>query len=53
MHNLPLKSRTKETGYSIGATIGEVIEVDVAENGVQWVKCLRVRVMVDVTRRLI
>ena len=53
IHNLPLKSRTKETGYSIGATIGEVVKVDVAENGVQWGKCLRVRVMVDVTRRLI
>ena len=53
IHNLPLKSRTKETGYSIGATIGEVVEVDVTENRVQWEKCLRVRVMVDVTRRLI
>ena len=53
IHNLPLKSRTKETGYSISATIGEVVKVDVVENGVQWGKCLRVRVMVDVTRRLI
>ena len=53
MHNLPLKSKTKEIGYSIDATIGELIKVDVVENGVQWGKCLRVRVMVDVTRRLI
>nr|POE91183.1 hypothetical protein CFP56_51459 [Quercus suber] len=36
IHNLPLKSRTGETGKAIGATLGEVLDVDVAESGVQW-----------------
>ena len=39
IHNLPLKSRTRETGYSIGTIIGEVLEVDVVKTGVQWGKC--------------
>lgn len=34
IHNLPLKSRTRETSYAIGEKIGEVLEVDVVENGV-------------------
>ena len=53
MYNLPLKHRTRETGLAIGASLGEVLEVNVADLGVQWGKCLRVRVMIDVTRRLI
>ena len=53
MYNLPLKHRTKETGLAIGTSLGEVVEVDVADSGVQWGKCLRVRVKIDVTRRLI
>lgn len=31
----------------------EVIEVDVAEKGVQWSKCLRMRVKVDVAKKLV
>lgn len=42
IHNLPLKSRTRETGLVIGASLGEVLEVDVMESGVQWSKYLRV-----------
>ena len=53
MYNLPLKHRTRETGLAIGASLGEVLEVDVADSGVQWGKCLRVQVKIDVTRRLI
>ena len=53
LHNLPLKSRKRETGYVIGSTIGEVLEVDVAETGVQWGQCLRVRVQVDVMKKLV
>ena len=53
IYNLPLKSRTRETGKTIGASLGKVVDVDVADNGVQWGKYLRVRVEVDVTRKLI
>ena len=51
--NLPLMSRTKETGWAIGSSLGEVMEVDVPDSGVIWGKRLRVRVRIDVTNRLI
>ena len=51
--NLPLKSRTKEMGWAIGSKLGEVLEVDVLETGVQWAKCLWVRVWIDVIKRLV
>ena len=51
--NLPLMSRTKETGWAIGSSIGEVMEVDVPDSGVVWGKSLRVRVRIDATKRLI
>lgn len=51
--NSPLKSRTKETGWAIGETLGKVMEVDVAKKAVQWGKCLRVKVNIDVTKRLV
>lgn len=53
VYNLPLKSRTKETGKAIGESIGKFIEVDVEDTGVQWGTCLRVRVEIDVTKKLI
>ncbi|KAK9996581.1 hypothetical protein SO802_021267 [Lithocarpus litseifolius] len=53
IYNLPLKSRTKETGWVIGSSLGSVLDVDVPDSGVQWGKCLRVRVRIDVTRRLV
>ena len=52
-YNLPLKHRTRETGIAIGASLGEVLEVDVADTRVQWGKCLRVHVSLDVSRKLI
>ena len=51
--NLPLKCRTKEIGRAIGSKLGEVLEVDVSESGVHWGRCLRVRVRIDVTKRLV
>ncbi|KAK7844675.1 uncharacterized protein CFP56_010616 [Quercus suber] len=51
--NLLLKSRTKEASWMIGSKIGEVLEVDVPDSGVQWSKFLRVRVRMDVTKKLI
>ena len=51
--NLPLKSRTKEMGWTIGSKLGEVLEVDVSDSGVQWGKCLWVRVSINVMKKLI
>ena len=51
--NLPLMSRTKETGWVIGSSLGNVMEVDVPDSGVHWGKCLRVRVRIDATKKLI
>ena len=34
IYNLSLKHRTRETGMAIGASLGEVLEVDVADTGV-------------------
>ena len=53
IYNLPLKSRTRETGKAIGASLGQVLDVDVEDIGVQWGRCLRVRVEIGVTRKLI
>ena len=53
IYNLPLKSRTGETGWVIGSSLGLVLEVDVPDSGVQWGRCLRVRVRINVTRRLV
>ena len=50
--NLPLKSRTKETGWTIGSTLGEVLDVDVSNSGVHWGRCLRVHVSVDIIKKL-
>ena len=51
--NLPLNSRTKETGQTIGSILGTVMEVDAHDFGVNWGKCLKVRVMIDVTKKII
>ena len=51
--NLPLKSRTNETGQAIGSKLGEVMAVDGSELGVHWGKYLRVRVKIDVTKKLV
>ncbi|XP_030949448.1 uncharacterized protein LOC115973328 [Quercus lobata] len=51
--NLPLNCRTKEIGLAIGAKLGEVLEIDVQESGVHWGTCLRVKVHLDVTKRLL
>ena len=40
IYNLPLKSRIREMERAIGASLGKVIDVDVADIGVQWGKCL-------------
>ena len=53
IHNLPLKSQTRETGRAIGAKLGEVMDVNVAKFGVHWGKSLRVRVKIDIHKKLV
>ena len=53
IYNLPLKSQTREMGKAIGSSLGKVINVNVADTGVQWGTCLRVWVAIDVTQKLI
>lgn len=52
MFNLPLTSMGKEIGYQIGASVGEVEDVDVAEDGVGWGEYLRVRILLDLSKPL-
>ena len=40
-------------GWTIGSSLGSVLDVDVSESGVQWSKRLRVRVRIYVTKRLV
>ena len=40
-------------GWAIGSKLGEVLEVNVSESGVQRARCLHVRVRIDVTKRLV
>ena len=40
-------------GWAIGSKLGEVLEVNVSKFGVQWARCLHVRVRIDVTKRLV
>ena len=38
IYNLPVNSRTRDTGWAIGSCLGVVLDVDVAESKVQWGK---------------
>ena len=51
--NLPLNYRTTEIGWAIGAKLGEVLDVEIQDSGVQWGRFLRVRVHLDVTKKLV
>lgn len=53
IHNLPLKSRTREMGRAIRTKMGEVMDVDVLESGVNWGKFLWARVQINVTKKLV
>jgi hypothetical protein len=52
MFHLPLACMSKEVGLSIGATVGEVEEVDVRDDGVGWGKFFRVRIILDLSKPL-
>jgi hypothetical protein len=52
MYNLPLACMSKAMGLRIGASMGEVLEVDVDDEGVGWGEYLRVRIVLDLTKPL-
>lgn len=52
VHNMPLICMTRGVGQKIGATLGEIQDVDVAGDGVGWGRSLRLRVSLDVTKPL-
>lgn len=52
MYNLPLVCMSKAMGLRIGASGGQVEEVDVDEEGVGWGEYLRVRIMLDLSKPL-
>jgi hypothetical protein len=52
MYNLPLACVSKAMGCRIGASVGEMEEVDVDEEGVGWGKFFRVRILLDLSKPL-
>jgi len=52
MYNLLLACMGKEVGQKIGASVGMVDEVDILDDEVGWGEYLRVRIVLDLTKRL-
>lgn len=52
IHGLEFQLLTRYTGEVLGSKIGKVMEIDCEDNSTAWGKCLRVRVMVDITKPL-
>jgi hypothetical protein len=52
VHDMPLICMNREVGFTIGATLGRVEEVDVTSGRVGWGRCLRIRVLIDLTKPL-
>jgi hypothetical protein len=52
MYDLPLACMSKAMGFRIGASVGEVLEVDADDEGVGWGEYLRVRIVLDLTKPL-
>lgn len=51
-HNMPLACMSREVGWSIGSSVGEVEEVDATADRIGWGKFLRVKVVVDLSEPL-
>jgi len=52
MYHLPLACMDKRFGLKIGASVGEVMELDVDDNEPGWGTFLRARICVDITKPL-
>lgn len=52
IHNIPIVCITVETEEILGKRIGEVLEVDIGSTGTCLGNCIRVRILMDATKRL-
>ena len=53
VYNLPIKSMIREVEEDIGIELGNLLEVDVPENGLGWGKYLRIWVEINVMEPLL
>ena len=52
VHDMPLLCMTRGVGVKIGASLGEIEEVDIAGDGAGSRRCLRLRVVIDLSKLL-
>jgi hypothetical protein len=52
MYKLPLACMGREVGLQVGATVGEVEDIDVLDDGVGWGEYLRVKIRLDLSKPL-
>lgn len=52
IHGLEIQLLTRYVGELLGNKVGRVIEVDCSANSIAWGRCLRVRVLINVTKPL-
>jgi hypothetical protein len=52
VHDMPLLCMTRGVGEKIGASMGELVEVDIAGDGAGWGRSLRLRVVIDLSQPL-
>lgn len=53
IHGLEIQLLTRYVGEILGNKVGRVLEVDCSANSIAWGKCLRVRVLINVTKPLV
>ncbi|XP_059436243.1 uncharacterized protein LOC132169189 [Corylus avellana] len=52
IHDMPLLCMTKGVGTKIGESMGQLEDIDLAGDGVGWGRCLRIRVVIDLSKPL-
>jgi hypothetical protein len=52
VHDMPLLCMNKAMGTKIGDSLGKLLDVDVAGDGAEWGRCLRIRVIMDLLKPL-
>jgi hypothetical protein len=52
VHEMPLLLMTKGIGEKIRMSLGRLVDVDVARDGIGWGRCLRIRMVINLTKPL-